>query len=281
MEPSLKDYMLREMKFDPFATVRFEGNVKPDSRTKVTSLLEKIVDTFQVFDGGSSVLQPRDEWEKHASLLKPPQLDIRPGIFDYLTLGIFRSAHTIWYVSGFALYEAFKKATTSTGLKKFGFGALSALLAFALCVTSVIHFVGNGIIRHALSFAATVCMLPIIALSHVIAKTVSLIESQKLFHQLNELNTEKESSQTAGILKKLRWTQISDLNIVLVQNSNIVYIKQNNPNKELTNSGKAKLQTLFKVDLPPSSPLRLKLIELNKDARLQAGHKTNPRFRKF
>jgi len=211
--------------FNPFDTVLFASNHSPHSRSLHTSLVTKIKDTFEVFRGGTRVsaddvahyfllflpesvrlrLQKSTKFQREISEFS---LATRPGLFDYMTLGIFRGAHYALNEMH-ELYREWREALkTAEGLKAVGLVFL--LVAFALpisvlAVSAALHFIGNGLLRPLLSGVFTALCLPVITFAHVVTLVVKKTQQMHLEKtlQIEQEETSRHQATTVALGKVL------------------------------------------------------------------------------
>jgi hypothetical protein len=261
--------------FDPFEIGRYNSTFKPNSRSYHTDLWDKCVDTFQVLDGGTTVWLPKDQWKDQNIPLSVPDVKTRPGLFDYLTLGIFRFLHLLWFASGMLFFHVVNKTRSTTDRFKLAYGALAVLLAIPFGVLSIIHFIGNGIIRHVSAIAATIVLFPVIILSHAITQSIKFIAGRLLGNTLDKLpetkiyNSTDGLSQHASLLKALKDTSITNARISIYNNKitfkrQVRKVEENVVSYEYLNVGHT---FLIKLSL-----LRQQLAEFNPYARKEEGY---------
>lgn len=212
--------MLRTLNniFNPFQALVYAydkkdkstDSYKAASRLMHINLANRVWDTFQVFDGGTSV------W--FFNIAKKPnlkvtslgaELETRPGLFDYLTLGVFRglhAAHTYTNRLSDDLFNTLKaiiyNGTDNSlvkrmntianpvlrGMAKVSVGILmGALLLSAQIILAPLalgHVIGNGLVRHIASAVLTLAVLPLVLIAHGIAKLVQYVKEQHLLKKI-------------------------------------------------------------------------------------------------
>jgi hypothetical protein len=168
--------------FNPFDSVKYQSKILPDSRTLHTSLWEKIVDTFRVFDGDTSLYEEDPDNKPHGHFT-PFNSGTRLGLIDYATLGIFRLIHALNTLIINQMANNDRSHYAVVFFKKL----FLIIPRFAL---AIIHGVANGLIRHTVSAILTIALLLPIVISHTISTCVGYLIARKIAKEI----TVQESS---------------------------------------------------------------------------------------
>jgi hypothetical protein len=195
--------MVRKILLDPFDIVRYDSTIKPNSRTLHTTLMEKLKDTFQVISGRTNFVSMHttlmEKLKKLKDTLKgvfqvisgrtnvvsitksqqneqspkpPSSLDTRPGLFDYLTLGIFRGTHAAYSLLDELYSLEIQEASRTKKAAIYAGRILLAPLFVALLIL-------DGLIRYAVSAALTVVFSPLVALVQPISLLIKYIKTKQ------------------------------------------------------------------------------------------------------
>lgn len=172
-------------KFNPFATVLYEGETAPYSRVFETTIGERFDDTLQVWNGGLEYSLNPFTWDKRSSFSK------RAGLFDYATFGISRLANAGFVFTGVLIYGFSKVILTgkdfddndlnqSFPMRFFGNLLLVAPFILAFAVFAPLHIALNLVLRPIVSVLATVIFSPIVVASHMIANIIAFFIAKKI-----------------------------------------------------------------------------------------------------
>lgn len=260
---------------NPFDVVRYDSIYLPDSRTLNTSLLEKIWDTYRVFDGGTQVF---DFTHKKIERF---QLETPPGIFDYATFGIFRFIHKLHSLLNIKPWkEIWKEISSEKTTPKQHNVRMNpyAMLAVSIAVNiflipiifpiHLIHVIGNGMIRHLFAAGMTLVMLPIVLLAHGISRAIRHYKENKLANSLNitlaEQVKNKHDNSTVPLNSVLGNTP---LHKVQVKNAKIVGEQIKLEIARPANKKEKKEELIGYISFSKKSDLLTKFTEINTSAR--------------
>ncbi len=147
--------------WNPFEFI-IETNTFPHSRTLRSSLIQKILDTFTVYYGRDEDIYPT--------------FTHRPGVFDYITLGVPYVIASLLNILRTVIIERQKKRDNKASATSIGriMGFIDSLVQSLLVILSEII---QGIIYYApktlFSFSLTILSLPIILIVHAFSDWIS------------------------------------------------------------------------------------------------------------
>jgi len=177
--------------FNPFDVVQYQGRF-PNSRTLHTSLYKKIIDTFKVLNGATYLFEKNHSTKKKLRLHIPFELETRPGLLDYATLGTFRLIHAL--ASFFTRIMKLDANEDKYYLpyskhQKTGIYLGKALAFLPWIVFRAAHVVTNGVIRYGISTILTAAFFPIfIAPAHGISKFVAWVKKNQIETDIPKIN---------------------------------------------------------------------------------------------
>ena len=207
---------------NPFQTVRYSGKDKPDSRSMHTGFLTKVNDTFEVIRGGQEVfdISLNERTKKFQSRWMGFNPATRWGLFDWATLGTMRLAHyvavnahnatkTPMPVKRVALQRTDGETVFIT--KRPVLATIGAVMTKAIAyplwfVAGAINLIGNSVVRPLVSVAATIALLPVIAISHGISQIVRAVKGAQLVKKIDAdlvaANKEEASLRTESAMQQ-------------------------------------------------------------------------------